>query len=64
MSVQQLMLAAGLLAFAMLNDLMPRARAETYNMVKEYAGSSFFNDWAFFDHCTCHASASKLILRC
>ncbi|EKM75285.1 hypothetical protein AGABI1DRAFT_46698 [Agaricus bisporus var. burnettii JB137-S8] len=30
--------------------MLPHARAEKYDMVKEYAGSTFFNDWAFYDH--------------
>jgi len=25
--------------------------ADTYNMVKEYAGQTFFDDWQFYDHC-------------
>ncbi|RXW24972.1 hypothetical protein EST38_g883 [Candolleomyces aberdarensis] len=31
--------------------LLPAAtRAATYNLIKQYAGSTFFNDWDFYDH--------------
>jgi hypothetical protein len=36
--------------FSVLPLLKP-AEAASYNMVKEYAGSGFFNDWTFYDHC-------------
>ncbi|KAJ8521871.1 hypothetical protein ONZ45_g1508 [Pleurotus djamor] len=37
------------LACALLANISPVA-ADTYNLVKEYSGSSFFNEWDFFDH--------------
>ena len=27
------------------------ATADTYDMVKEYAGTNFFDEWTFYDHC-------------
>jgi len=25
--------------------------ADSYDMVKEYAGQTFFDEWTFYDHC-------------
>jgi hypothetical protein len=39
---------------ASLFSVLPLSKpvsAASYNMVKEYAGSGFFNDWTFYDHC-------------
>ncbi|KAF9454127.1 glycoside hydrolase family 16 protein [Macrolepiota fuliginosa MF-IS2] len=34
----------------MLGSLVLLVQAETYDMVKEYAGTTFFNEWTFYDH--------------
>jgi hypothetical protein len=43
---------AGLLAslFSIL-PLFEGAGATSYNMVKEFAGSTFFDDWTFYNNC-------------
>ncbi|TFK39087.1 glycoside hydrolase family 16 protein [Crucibulum laeve] len=39
-----------LLVVAVLAAVTLPAAADTYDMVKEYAGSTFFDDWQFYDH--------------
>lgn len=31
--------------------LLPSAVLAQYDLVKEYAGESFFDDWNFYNHC-------------
>lgn len=31
---------------------LPHASATQYSLVKEYYGSSFFDDWTFYNYCT------------
>ena len=36
---------------ALVLALLPVIRGTQYGLVKEYAGSSFFNDWNFYGSC-------------
>lgn len=36
-----------------MSSLYTPATAASYNLVKEYAGKTFFDDWTFYDHCKC-----------
>lgn len=56
------MLALGLVTLC-LNIVAPVAGA-SYDIVKDFAGSSFFDDWDFFGSCECFLqSNNKEILR-
>lgn len=34
-----------------MSSLYKPVTAASYNLVKEYAGKTFFDDWTFYDHC-------------
>ena len=36
---------------ACVSLLLPTAVLGQYNLVKEYAGESFFDDWTFYNNC-------------
>jgi hypothetical protein len=40
-----------LISALVLPPIQLTAATATYNMVKAYAGSTFFDDWQFYDHC-------------
>ena len=37
------------------------ATADTYSMIKEYAGTHFFDDWTFYDHCELGAHFNRYL---
>lgn len=43
-------------ALACLAFSVAPVTATTYSMVKEYYGSTFFDEWTFYNNCLCFSS--------
>lgn len=48
---------------ACVSLLLPSAAVAQYNLVKEYVGESFFDDWSFYGNSECDQSAGSLSAR-